>query len=148
MRTLQATREHLEDLTPLFVAYREFHGAMPATELSREFLQQRIELQDSLIFIAQNDDGTLVGFCQVYPSFSSLTLRPIWILNDIFVREEFRGQHVAEKLIRHTLEKAETADVVRVRVSISQYNEAAQRLFEHTGFTEDQIFRNYIQAMP
>lgn len=147
MRIFQATLEHLDALTPLFVAYREFHGAMPAAELSREFLQQRIQQQDSSIFIAELD-GHAVAFCQVYPSFSSLTLRPIWILNDIFVQEDFRGQHIAESLIRHTLTQAAEQDVVRVRVSISQYNEAAQRLFESTGFTEDQIFRNYIQTMP
>lgn len=147
MRIFQATLAHLDALTPLFVAYREFHGAMPATELSKEFLERRINQQDSLIFLAMQEDN-LLGFCQVYPSFSSLSLRPVWILNDIFVQEASRGQHIAEKLIRHALEQAAANDVVRIRVSISQYNEAAQRLFEFTGFAEDPVFRNYIQTMP
>lgn len=146
MRIFQATLEHLEALTPLFVAYREFHGAMPATALSKEFLQQRIEKQESVIFVAVQDEQ-LLGFCQVYPSFSSLSLRPVWILNDIFVKEEHRGKQIAEKLIRYTLEQAAASDVVRIRVSISQYNEVAQRLFESTGFAEDPVFRNYIQTM-
>lgn len=145
MRIVQATAEHLDQLTPLFVAYREFHGAMPAIEQSRDFLHQRITQQESNIYLAFQDDQ-LAGFCQVYPSFSSLSLRPIWILNDIFVREELRGKHIAEKLIAHVKEQAAASDVVRLRVSISQYNEVAQRLFESTGFNEDPVFRSYIQA--
>jgi len=37
MRITQATLEHLNLLTPLFVKYREFYGALPFPDSSRAF---------------------------------------------------------------------------------------------------------------
>jgi len=41
MRITQATLEHLDLLTPLFVKYREFYGALPFPDSSRAFLEKR-----------------------------------------------------------------------------------------------------------
>lgn len=75
MRIVQATPEHLDLLTPLFVKYREFYDAMPYPETSRSFLEKRLTRKESVIYLALADDeDKLMGFCQLYPSFSSLSL--------------------------------------------------------------------------
>ena len=101
MRIVQATPEHLDLLTPLFVKYREFYDAMPYPETSRSFLEKRLTRKESVIYLALADDeDKLMGFCQLYPSFSSLSLKRVWILNDIFVAEDARRQLVADRLIQ------------------------------------------------
>ena len=101
MRIVQATPEHLDLLTPLFVKYREFYDAMPYPESSRSFLEKRLTRKESVIYLALADDeDKLMGFCQLYPSFSSLSLKRVWILNDIFVAEDARRQLVADRLIQ------------------------------------------------
>lgn len=102
MRIIQATLEHLDLLSPLFVKYREFYGELPFPDSSRAFLEKRLRRKESVIYLAlhDDDDSKLLGFCQLYPSFSSLSLKRVWILNDIYVAEEARRQLVADHLIQ------------------------------------------------
>ena len=145
MRITQATLEHLDLLTPLFVKYREFYGALPYPDSSRAFLEKRLRRKESVIYLAQpDDDNKLLGFCQLYPSFSSLSLKRVWILNDIYVAEDARRQLVADNLIRTAKKMAKETHAVRMRVSTSSNNEVAQKTYESIGFREDTEFKNYV----
>lgn len=102
MRIIQASLEHLDLITPLFVKYREFYGELPFPDSSRAFLEKRLRRKESVIYLAMpdNDDTKVLGFCQLYPSFSSLSLKRVWILNDIYVAEDARRMLVADHLMR------------------------------------------------
>lgn len=145
MRIVQATPEHLDLLTPLFVKYREFYDAMPYPETSRSFLEKRLTRKESVIYLALADDeDKLMGFCQLYPSFSSLSLKRVWILNDIYVAEDARRQLVADRLLQTAKKMAKETNAVRMRVSTSSNNEVAQKTYESIGFKEDTEFKNYV----
>jgi ribosomal protein S18 acetylase RimI-like enzyme len=146
MRIIQATLEHLDLLTPLFVKYREFYGELPYPDSSRAFLEKRLRRDESVIYLALHDeeDSKLLGFCQLYPSFSSLSLKRVWILNDIYVAEDARRQLVADHLIQKAKKMAKETQAVRMRVSTSANNEVAQKVYESIGFREDTQFKNYV----
>ncbi|MGL6245720.1 GNAT family N-acetyltransferase [Pseudomonas sp.] len=145
MRIIQATLEHLDLLTPLFVKYREFYGSLAYPDSSRAFLEKRLRRKESVIYLALADsDDKLMGFCQLYPSFSSLSLKRVWILNDIYVAEDARRQLVADNLMRTAKKMAKETNAVRMRVSTSSDNEIAQKTYESIGFKEDTEFKNYV----
>ncbi|MFJ3525062.1 GNAT family N-acetyltransferase [Pseudomonas sp. NPDC090203] len=146
MRIIQATLEHLDLLTPLFVKYREFYGELPYPDSSRDFLEKRLRREESVIYLAlpMDDDSKLLGFCQLYPSYSSLSLKRVWILNDIYVAEDARRQLVADHLIQKAKKMARETQAVRMRVSTSANNEVAQKVYESIGFREDTQFKNYV----
>ncbi|MBT8768085.1 GNAT family N-acetyltransferase [Pseudomonas boanensis] len=145
MRIVQATLEHLDLLTPLFVKYREFYGELPFPESSRKFLEKRLSRKESVIYLALADeDDRLLGFCQLYPSFSSLALKRVWILNDIYVAEDARRQLVADRLLQTAKKMARETNAVRMRVSSKVSNTVAHRMYESIGFHEDTEFKNYI----
>lgn len=146
MRIVQATLEHLDLLTPLFVKYREFYGELPFPESSKKFLEKRLSRKESVIYLAfsDDDDTRLMGFCQLYPSFSSLSLKRVWILNDIYVAEDARRQLVADRLLQTAKKMARETNAVRMRVSSSVDNEVAHKVYESIGFREDTEFKNYI----
>lgn len=146
MRIVQATLEHLDLLTPLFVKYREFYGELPFPDSSRAFLEKRLRRDESVIYLAlhDDDDSKLLGFCQLYPSYSSLSLKRVWILNDIYVAEDARRQLVADHLIQKAKKMARESQAVRMRVSTSSTNEVAQKVYESIGFREDTQFKNYV----
>ncbi len=146
MRIIQATLEHLDLLTPLFVKYREFYGQLPYPDSSRAFLEKRLKRKESIIYLALPDDGDdrLLGFCQLYPSFSSLSLKRVWILNDIYVAEDSRRMLVADNLMREAKKMAKQSNAVRMRVSTSSDNEVARKTYESMGFRKDTEFENYI----
>jgi ribosomal protein S18 acetylase RimI-like enzyme len=145
MRIVQATLEHLDLLTPMFVKYREFYGQLPFPDSSRKFLETRLKRNESVIYLALADDeDKLLGFCQLYPSYSSLALKRVWILNDIYVTEEARRQLVADRLLQTAKKMAKETQAVRMRVSTSADNEVAHKVYESIGFHEDSQFKNYV----
>ncbi|MGE8500280.1 MAG: N-acetyltransferase family protein [Pseudomonas sp.] len=145
MRIVQATLEHLDLLTPLFVRYREFYGELPFPDSSRKFLETRLKRKESVIYLALADDeDKLLGFCQLYPSFSSLSLKRVWILNDIYVAEDARRQLVADHLLQTAKKMARETNAVRMRVATSRDNEVAHKVYESIGFVEDSQFKNYV----
>jgi len=146
MRIIQATLEHLDLLTPLFVKYREFYGELPFPDSSRAFLEKRLRREESVIYLALHDEDNskLLGFCQLYPSYSSLSLKRVWILNDIYVAVDARRQLVADHLIQKAKKMARETQAVRMRVSTSANNDVAQKVYESIGFREDTQFKNYV----
>ncbi|EIK93604.1 acetyltransferase [Pseudomonas sp. M47T1] len=146
MRIIQASLEHLDMIAPLFVKYREFYGELPYPDSSRAFLEKRLRRKESVIYLAlpDDDDSKLLGFCQLYPSYSSLSLKRVWILNDIYVAEDARRQLVADHLLRTAKKMAKETQAVRLRVSTSASNEVAQKTYESIGFHQDTEFLNYV----
>lgn len=145
MRIVQATLEHLDLLTPLFIKYREFYGELPFPDSSRKFLETRLKRKESVIYLALADDeDKLLGYCQLFPSYSSLSLKRVWILNDIFVAEDARRMLVADRLLQTAKQMAKETNAVRMRVATSVDNEVAHKVYESIGFREDTKFKNYI----
>ena len=145
MRIVQATLEHLDLLSPMFVKYREFYGELPFPDSSRKFLETRLKRKESVIYLALADDeDKLLGYCQLFPSYSSLSLKRVWILNDIFVAEDARRMLVADRLLQTAKKMAKETNAVRMRVATSVSNEVAQKTYESIGFREDTRFKNYI----
>lgn len=145
MRIIQASLEHLDLIAPLFVKYREFYGELPFPDSSRAFLEKRLRRKESVIYLAlpDDDDKRLLGFCQLYPSYSSLSLKRVWILNEIYVAEDARRQLVADHLLKTAKKMAKDTQAVRMRVSTSANNDVAQKTYESIGFREDNEFKNY-----
>ncbi|MDB6050563.1 MAG: family acetyltransferase [Pseudomonas sp.] len=146
MRIIQATLDHLDLLTPLFVKYREFYGELSYPESSKAFLEKRLRRKESVVYLAlpDDDDKKLLGFCQLYPSYSSLSLKRVWILNDIYVAEDARRQLVADHLLKVAKKMAKDTQAVRMRVLTSSNNEVARKTYESIGFKVDTQFINYV----
>jgi ribosomal protein S18 acetylase RimI-like enzyme len=89
-----------------------------------------------VVFLALLDDATRtsVGFVQLYPSFSSVSMKPIWILNDLFVAPQARRAGVARSLLEAACELARSTGAARLRLSTAKDNEAAKALYLASGY--------------
>ena len=94
----RATSDDLRGLTVLFDGYRRFYGNASDIEGARRFLAARLAASESVIFVAARA-GDLVGFTQLYPSFSSGAMKRLWILNDLFVAPVARRKGIAGALM-------------------------------------------------
>ena len=124
-RVRQATLLDLEQLAPLFDRYRQFYGRASDVAAAREFLLARFTSKESTLLIAHEDERP-VGFTQLYPSFSSVSLARIFILNDLFVSEQARRNGVASALMSAAVKFASTLGAVRLSLSTATTNDAAQ----------------------
>jgi ribosomal protein S18 acetylase RimI-like enzyme len=142
LQIFQATIEHLNDVSKLFDQYREFYQQPTHLSAAKTFIQDRLRNGDSVIFLAQRD-GQSVGFTQLYPSFSSVSMRPIWILNDLFVDEAYRQQGVARSLMNTAKTFAQETRAIRLTLATQITNQAAQMLYESLGYRKNEEFYTY-----
>lgn len=138
----QAVLSDIEVLVPLFDGYRQFYGRPSDIAAAREFLLARFNHGESVLFIA-HEGNTPVGFTQLYPSFSSVSLARVFVLNDLFVHEKARRKGVASKLMSAATEFASSLGAVRVSLSTATTNQTAQALYESAGWKRDEQFFVY-----
>jgi hypothetical protein len=69
----QAVLADLEELAALFDQYRQFQGQASDVAAACSFLRERFDHGESVLFIC-HEGATAVGFAQLYPSFSSVSL--------------------------------------------------------------------------
>lgn len=142
MNLRPATRDDISALAILFDSYRQFYEQPSDVAGAVNFLTQRFDQQQSTIFVAELS-GKLIGFTQLYPSFSSTRMAPIFILNDLFVAADARQQGAAAALLRAAAEHARSHGALRLTLSTAHDNLAAQALYEREGWTRDTAFRTY-----
>ncbi|EXE39461.1 GNAT family N-acetyltransferase [Acinetobacter baumannii] len=129
----EATVQDLEELSELFNQYLEFYGKNRKPEKANNFLLSNIENHHSKIFVAQKNQQ-LLGFIQLYPSWSSLQMGRVWIINDLFVQAASRQLGVGQALMRKGIEFAKRHDAVYVELETSKENFIAQQLYRKLGF--------------
>jgi ribosomal protein S18 acetylase RimI-like enzyme len=138
----QAVLSDIEALVPLFDGYRQFYGRPSDIPAAREFLLARFNHGESVLFIA-HEGNTPVGFTQLYPSFSSVSIARVFVLNDLFVHEQTRRKGVASKLMSAAIDFASSLGAVRVSLSTAITNETAQALYRSAGWKRDEQFLVY-----
>ena len=143
----RATVSDLDRIAPLFDAYRQFYGQAHDLILAREFLRERLEQDQSVIFLALGPAGSALGFTQLYPSFSSASAQRIFILNDLFVDPGARRSGAGRALLEAAADFGRSAGAVRLTLSTAHTNTPAQSLYEATGWLRDEMFGSYHLAL-
>jgi len=131
----------LEALLPLFVAYRRFYGRADEPR-ARDFLAERLQREESVVFIAWRG-AEAIGFTQLYPSFASVSLGPMFVLYDLFVAPGARRCGVGALLLRRAVRYATEQGAVELMLQTATDNRAAQRLYEREGWVRDEEFYVY-----
>lgn len=138
----QATIQDLHRIVPIFDSYREYFQQKKEPVMVERFLFDRFEHLESVIFIAEQQ-GEVIGFAQLYPVFSSLTLQRVWLLNDFFIAEEFRGSGVGSQLFTTVKEFTLLTKSKGIELSVEHTNKKAWIFWEKQGFKLDEEFRYY-----
>jgi ribosomal protein S18 acetylase RimI-like enzyme len=142
MSIQKATLNELNFLTELFDSYRVFYKQESDLEGARAFLKERLVNEDSVVFIAY-DESNPVGFVQLYPAFSSVSMKRSWILNDLYVNASARKKGFGEKLIEKAIEFAEETGAKGVSLETGSDNVTAQSLYEKIGFKKESNYFYY-----
>ena len=138
-----ATLTHLDELVPLFDAYRVFYKKPSDIGQAKLFLQERLNLQDSVIFIATDEMGRQVGFMQLYPLFSSTRMQKMWLLNDLFVIPEMRGKGISIDLINRAKEHCQDTFACELILETAKTNTIGNKLYPQAGFVLDTTYNHY-----
>lgn len=147
MKITQVTTAELEAVVPLFDNYRVFYGQASDLDVAQSFLAERLANKESVILLAKNDEGQPVGFTQLYPSFSSVSAERTWILNDLYVLEECRGQGIGRQLLNAAREYAISTKAKGISLQTARDNINAQKLYESVGYVMNTDYFSYFLSL-
>ena len=135
MEIITVTLAHLEAVVKIFDAYRVWYRQPTDLKGALSFLKERFQNKDSVMFAAKDSSsGEFVGFVQLYPLFSSTRMRRVWLLNDLFVKKEFRGKGISKQLIAQAKQLAKETDACGLLLETEKSNDIGNQLYPATGF--------------
>ncbi len=143
-----ATKADFEALLPLVVGYYQ-DSPVPhrVDSIALEETVQRLVAVDNAFggVLLATQEEQLIGFAFLFLGFDKRALRPIVVLNDLYVVPAYRRQGVARALIEATLTWGREREAVRVSWQTRATNTNAQRLYDQIGERESgwiHYFRN------
>ena len=144
MEIVRANINHLDELVSLFEQYRAFYKADEDYEAAYSFIKERITEDDSVIFIALDFNKKGMGFVQLYPAFSSVGMKKLWLLNDLFVDNKFRKLGLAKQLMEMAKHHAVKSQSQGLKLATQVENLAAKSLYEKLGYKKVTAFEHYV----
>jgi ribosomal protein S18 acetylase RimI-like enzyme len=91
--------------------------------------------------------GEAAGFCQLYPLFSSISARRLWLLNDLFVAPESRRHGVANALMAVAETFARDEGGHEIMLQTAETNIPGQKLYESRGWEKELGYRTYLLTL-
>ncbi|UOE59002.1 GNAT family N-acetyltransferase [Priestia filamentosa] len=89
-------------------------------------------------------ENEFVGFATLYFTFSTTKVKKISILNDLFIREDYRGKGLGEKLFEFALAYSQNNDYAVMNWKTASDNKTAQSLYNKKGgVNTNNIWINY-----
>lgn len=152
VRIIRATIDDAARVGALFDAYRQFYGEAPDLAGAVAFITDRLRLDQSAIYLALAHDAPTrtdapAGFTQLYPSFGSVAMRRIWVLNDLFVAHEYRRRGVGPLLILAAERHGRETGAGALSLLTRHDNGPAQRLYERMGWAKDTRNQRWVRVL-
>lgn len=139
----QADIDDHQQIAVLFDQYRQFYQQTSNIKLAEAYLKERLEHHQSTIFHAVDSSGASLGFTQLYPSFCSVALKPLFILYDLYVLKKARGLGVGRALMNAATEHAIAHGATHISLETETNNTNAQALYESLGYAQDNEYLKY-----
>ncbi|MCZ6640816.1 MAG: GNAT family N-acetyltransferase, partial [Gammaproteobacteria bacterium] len=77
MNIKRATLADLQEVSRLFDLYRQFYEQPADLDKARDYIEARLTNDESIVYLATDDEGTGLGFTQLYATFCSVAAAPI-----------------------------------------------------------------------
>ena len=143
IKIIKAEQKHIKEVGILFDLYRQFYKYESNLIESTNYIKDRINNNESIIFIAINDANEAIGFVQLYETFGSLDLGKIIILYDLYVKKNHRKNNIGKQLMIKSHEYAKKIKAKRIQLSTAIDNYIGQSLYESLGYVKDDDFYTY-----
>ena len=134
----------LSVILDLMREFAEFEKLSHVLEVTRDRLNAAMFGEAGFVegLIAE-DDGTPVGHALFYPHFASFRGQRSLYLEDIYVKPEYRGQGVGERMIREIARTAASRGYERIDFQVLEWNTPAVEFYEKLGAVRDPDERHY-----
>ena len=133
MEVRKATKDDLPRLAELFDGYRVWYRQASDLEGAKTFLEERMDLNESVILLIE-DDKNMYGFVQLYPIFSSVRLKRMYLLNDLYIDASQRGRGLGKRLIHSAKAECQRIKGAGLMLETETNNVIGNKLYIKEGF--------------
>jgi len=127
-------RDEVPLALPLFAGYQRFYEVEdPNDEANLAFFSRFCDPSEEGLLLGAWEGDDLVGFANIYWTFSSTAARDIGLMNDLFVSDRARRQGVGRALIDACAEAARARGCASLDWETAPDNRTAQRVYDATG---------------
>ena len=139
-------KDDLEETAKLLDAYRVFYKQESDYKKALQFLTERFEKQESIVFVAENNHQ-LVGFTQLYPLFETVVLNRVYLLNDLYVDTNHRKQGYGSALLQAAFDYGKSQQASYVFLETARDNITAQHVYKKNGMKLDDVFYYFYKGL-
>ncbi|MZQ82949.1 GNAT family N-acetyltransferase [Paenibacillus sp. 5J-6] len=131
----EAVIQDISQLKTLMLAYIVdfYQYRQPEDEKLNGLIHHLLEQKDGIQFVAETEEGKLVGFTTLYFTFSTLRASKVAVLNDLYVIEAERGQGAAAKLFAASKGYAARHGYANLTWTTAKDNLRAQAFYDKVG---------------
>jgi ribosomal protein S18 acetylase RimI-like enzyme len=87
-------------------------------------------------FVCLMDSETLLGWVQIDKAFDYLTGDEVGWINDLYVKQPYRGKGYSKLLIEEAFKEFKMNGFTDVRLNVYSHNDKAIKLYEKMGFKD------------
>ncbi|HNU07934.1 MAG TPA: GNAT family N-acetyltransferase [Pyrinomonadaceae bacterium] len=134
MNILEAKKEHVSAIVEMLREFAEFEKLDKFFEVTEQRLSTALfgETKVAEALVAMDGDK-FAGYAIFYPSFASFRGQRGFYLEDIYVRKEFRGHGLGEKMLSEIARIARERGFERIDFAVLDWNEGAMRFYRKRG---------------
>ena len=134
---VKVTMDNVDEVLPLIKEYQAFYGVKNIDEQKNKiFFSQFAQSSDKGMLHMYKLDDTCIGFTTLYRTFSSTRAEEVAVLNDLYIKKEYRAKGYGKALIENAFNIAKEEGFSRVQWLTAKDNETAQKLYKSLGATQ------------
>lgn len=138
----KASLEDLDQTAELYNLYRIFYRQPSELERGKAFLKERFLNGESEVFLVFVEEKA-VGFVQLYKLFHYGKLEKQWLLSDLFVHPDYRGQGLSVALIDRSKQWCIETQACGLLLETEKTNVVGNQLYPRCGFERDDVHNYY-----
>jgi len=97
-------------------------------------------------YLVAEENGTIIGQLMITVEWSDWRNKPIWWVQSVFVRKEWRKKRVFTRLLQEVRQRARMENVAFLRLYAYHKNLPALRAYKKTGWTQEpyKVYRHSV----
>lgn len=131
-----------DDFTGLISLFTEFATFEKTPEkMANTVDRMTVEQEFFNGFVALNDSEEIVGYVTHFFAYYTWIGKSLY-MDDLYVKEEFRGHGIGTELINKVIEYAKTTNCQKVKWQVSEWNKPAIEFYKSLGASIDSVESN------
>ena len=135
----KATENDFPAIFGLITELAEYEKSPEKVSNSLELMYEQKEYFNC--YVVETEENEIIGMALYYFSYYTWVGKTLY-LDDLFVKEAWRGNGLGTRLMDKMFEVAKDEKCKRFRLQVLNWNHPAIKLYEKSGFTVDKTWYN------